>query len=89
MEVQEDLDPESALISEQQEAVVVGGGNQTNHEEDDEIALKCELAVRWRGGEDVQVEMVPCQGGRDAVHGLLQALKNRHKAKEKNEHPEG
>ena len=27
----------------------------------------------------VKVELVPGQGGRDAVHGLLQALKNRHK----------
>jgi len=93
MEQEEDLDPESALLSEQQEAVVVGGGSRTNPveagEEGGEIALKCELAVRWRGGEDVQVEMVPYQGGRDAAHGLLQALKNRHKVKEKNEHPEG
>ena len=53
--MEEDLDPESALLSEQQEAVVVGGGSRTNPEEDDEIALKCELAVRWRGGEDVQL----------------------------------
>merc|ERR1712192_358099 len=91
MEQEEDLDPESALLSEQQEAVVVGGGSRTNpaEGEEGEIALKCELAVRWRGGEDVQVEMVPCQGGRYAAHGLMQALKNRHKAKEKNEHPEG
>jgi len=91
MEQAEDLDPESALISEQQEAVVVGGGSRTNpvEEGEGEVALKCELAVRWRGGEDVQVEIVPCHGGRDAAHGLLQALKNRHKAKEKNEHPEG
>ena len=89
MEQDDLLDPESALLSEQQEAIVVGGGSRANPQEDDEIALKCELAVRWRGGEEVQVEMVPFQGGRDAVHGLLQALKNRHKAKEKNDHPEG
>ena len=88
---QEDLDPESALIAEQQEAVVVGGGSQTNPcpEEEEGIVLKCELSVRWRGGEDVQVELVPCEGGRDAAHGLLQTLKNRLKAKDKNEHPEG
>ena len=27
----------------------------------------------------MKIELVPGQGGRDAVHGLLQALKNRHK----------
>ena len=84
------VDPESTLLAEQEEALLVGGGSRTNPcPEDEEIALRCNLAVRWRGGEDVLVEMVPCEGGRDAAHGLLQALKNKHKMKEKNEHPEG
>ena len=84
------VNPESALLAEQEEALVVRGGSRTNPcPEDEEIALRCNLAVRWRGGEDVLVEMVPCEGGRDAAHGLLQALKNKHKMKEKNEHPEG
>ena len=83
------VDPESALLAEQEEALVVGGGSRTNPCPEEEIALRCNLAVRWRGGEDVLVELVPCEGGRDAAHGLLQALKNKHKMKEKNEHPEG